>query len=51
MFTGSLRFNLDPFDKHSDDRLVTLLQRASMDKYSLDFKVMEDGKNLSVGER
>ena len=52
MFTGSLRFNLDPFNKHSDEKLSSLLKKAAMDKKcDLDFKVEEDGKNLSVGER
>ena len=52
MFTGSLRFNLDPFNKHSDEKLSSLLKKAAIDKKcDLDFKVEEDGKNLSVGER
>ena len=55
LFTGTLRFNIDPFNEHSDDRVIQLLKRAGLDHLlnheSLNFKVQEEGKNLSVGER
>ena len=81
LFTGTLRFNLDPFDEHPDERLLELIKKAGLDvllnqretnqendakqtkndsrvddggKFKgliLNFKVQEEGKNLSVGER
>ena len=71
MFTGSLRFNLDPFEENSDERITELIKKAGLEyllegvskkelkeKHStssegkgLGFKVQEEGKNLSVGER
>ena len=102
MFSGSLRFNLDPFDEATDDRITELIKKAGLeyllegkskveleeekkalakkletapdssdegstadateegqedkkdedeDGKGLKFKVKEEGKNLSVGER
>ena len=102
MFSGSLRFNLDPFDEANDDRITELIKKAGLeyllegkskveleeekkalakklenqhpdlsdegstadateedikeegddeDGKGLKFKVKEEGKNLSVGER
>jgi len=31
LFTGSLRFNLDPFDQHSDERLMELIKKAGLE--------------------
>ena len=51
------RYNLDPFDKYSDDELWTALERAHLkDTISnLPLKllapVVENGENFSVGER
>ena len=84
MFSGTLRFNLDPFDEASDERITDLIKKANLeyilegkskqeleqeqkakdkenpvakatkvadDDKGLNFKVKEEGKNLSVGER
>ena len=57
MFKGSLRFNLDPFDQHTDGDLwqaleaVELKRRIETLPYKLDSSVTEDGKNFSAGER
>jgi ABC-type multidrug transport system fused ATPase/permease subunit len=61
LFSGSLRDNLDPFRRHSDQQLREGLQRChlqdliSYDSGSkgggLDMAVEENGANLSVGQR
>lgn len=59
LFSGSVRTNLDPFDKFSDDRICNVLERvglldASNSKgpvKSLDDKVTSGGSNFSVGQR
>ena len=75
MFTGTLRYNLDPFEESSNERITQLIKKAGLEyllegvskkelkeiskKQSqtesegkgLEFKVQEEGKNLSVGER
>ena len=32
LFAGSVRFNLDPMDKHSDEEMLSLLRRAGLEK-------------------
>ena len=57
LFSGSLRMNLDPFNKHSDRELWNSLELAHLRAYAtslpggLDFIVSEGGGNLSVGQR
>ena len=73
LFTGTLRFNVDPFNQHTDERIVELIRNAGLESLlvqgesdessstkgtstkpgenSLAFKIKEEGKNLSVGER
>ena len=75
MFTGTLRYNLDPFKQNKDERIIELLKIAGLEyllhgvskKGSVakeiseayeakiggldDFKVQEQGSNLSLGER
>ncbi len=60
LFTGTLRFNIDPIGKASDDQIVDLLKRAGLDDLlsrsvggssGLDMAVSEGGSNLSVGEK
>lgn len=57
MFTGTLRFNLDPEEKTSDERIVELLREANLDDLlAKDPKgiyqdITENGANLSSGER
>eukprot|EP00117_Sycon_ciliatum_P013217 scpid14143/ scgid13961/ Multidrug resistance-associated protein 5; ATP-binding cassette sub-family C member 5; Multi-specific organic anion transporter C; SMRP; pABC11 len=57
LFVGTIRYNLDPFDKHSDEALERALQQThlkdTIDQLpnGLDTEVLENGENFSVGER
>ncbi|EGT53593.1 hypothetical protein CAEBREN_25075 [Caenorhabditis brenneri] len=57
VFSGTLRFNLDPFHQYSDEQIWTCLdicqlkQFAQDDEKTLDRYIAEGGKNMSVGER
>uniref|UniRef100_A0A8R1HNH1 Uncharacterized protein n=1 Tax=Caenorhabditis japonica TaxID=281687 RepID=A0A8R1HNH1_CAEJA len=57
VFSGTLRFNLDPFRQYSDDdiwrclEICQLKQFAQDDERTLDKFIAEGGKNMSVGER
>ena len=53
LFEGSVRFNLDPLGAHGDERLWQVLQRVQLAHAvrSLDDAVLEDGVNLSAGQR
>ncbi|XP_041482958.1 multidrug resistance-associated protein 5-like isoform X1 [Lytechinus variegatus] len=57
LFIGTVRYNLDPFDEHSDESIWRALERTHMkDTISkLDQQLMapviENGENFSVGER
>lgn len=57
LFSGSLRYNLDPFDKYSDDQLWRSLQLSHLHQFvhqlpaGLQHEVNEGGSNLSVGQR
>ncbi|KAG9352356.1 hypothetical protein JZ751_020769 [Albula glossodonta] len=57
LFIGSVRYNLDPFDDHSDEEIWQALERTYMKESisnlpeKLDSAVVENGENFSVGER
>ncbi|KAK4259872.1 hypothetical protein QN277_006160 [Acacia crassicarpa] len=57
LFSGTVRFNLDPFSEHTDAELWEALERAhlkdviSRNSFGLDFEVSEQGENFSVGQR
>ncbi|CAG2181441.1 unnamed protein product, partial [Oppiella nova] len=57
LFTGTLRMNLDPFNRYSDSQLWTALELAHLKKYAnsleagLDHQISEGGDNLSVGQK
>ncbi len=58
LFSGSVRTNLDPFEHHSDEKLVEVLQRVGLwmtEQFScirsLSDDVQQDGENFSVGQR
>jgi len=57
LFSGSLRENLDPFSLYPDADIGTALKRAHLlhlcpsATAAADFKIEENGRNLSVGER
>ena len=62
MFSGTLRYNLDPFDSYSDVELWEVLDRVQLKKIlmdvnsifhesKLDYMLSERGENISVGQR
>jgi len=57
LFASSLRKNLDPFEKFSDQQIWTALEEVQLKntiqntKGGLDFTIAECGSSLSVGER
>ena len=52
MFSGTLRMNLDPFDKHTDDELWQALEHAHLKAFvqglsaKLQHECTEGGENL-----
>ncbi|CAG5118189.1 unnamed protein product [Candidula unifasciata] len=57
LFSGTLRFNIDPFGTHSDDEIWTTLEYAKLKSFvaelpgGLSYLCEEGGQNLSVGQR
>uniref|UniRef100_A0A8C6MEE9 ABC-type glutathione-S-conjugate transporter n=1 Tax=Nothobranchius furzeri TaxID=105023 RepID=A0A8C6MEE9_NOTFU len=57
LFSGTLRMNLDPFDKFSDENIWRVLELSHLKDYitgleeGLQHEVAEGGENLSVGQR
>ncbi|XP_044496376.1 ABC transporter C family member 2-like isoform X4 [Mangifera indica] len=57
LFSGTVRFNLDPFSEHNDADLWEALERAYLkdvirkNSFGLDAEVSERGENFSVGQR
>jgi ABC-type multidrug transport system fused ATPase/permease subunit len=59
MFTGTLKFNLDPEKQVNDDRIYQILKAAQLDQVfekdpqqrSLEMEITENGANLSSGEK
>ncbi|CAL5201249.1 unnamed protein product [Lathyrus oleraceus] len=57
LFSGTVRFNLDPFTEHNDADLWEALERAHLkdvirrNSFGLDAQVSEGGDNFSVGQR
>ncbi|RCN37904.1 ABC transporter, ATP-binding protein [Ancylostoma caninum] len=57
LFSGSLRFNLDPFQRHSDSEIWHALELANLKSFALaqpaqlDHEITEGGENISVGQR
>jgi ABC-type multidrug transport system fused ATPase/permease subunit len=57
LYSGTLRYNLDPFDQHSDEELWLVLEQAGMKETVMQMPdqllaaVAEGGDNFSVGER
>ena len=41
LFSGTLRFNLDPFDEVSDDRIIDMIKKAGLE-YLLDGKSKQE---------
>ena len=57
LFSGTLRTNLDPFHRHTDDGLWLALEHAHLKEFvrslpaGLEHEASEGGENLSVGQR
>ncbi|KAI3501347.1 hypothetical protein L1887_29213 [Cichorium endivia] len=57
LFSGSVRYNLDPLSEHSDHELWKVLEKCQLreaihdKKEGLDSLVVEDGSNWSLGQR
>ncbi|CAF93260.1 unnamed protein product, partial [Tetraodon nigroviridis] len=57
LFSGSLRMNLDPFDKYSDEEIWKSLEYSHLKTFvsglpnKLNHECSEGGENLSVGQR
>ena len=57
LFSGTLRLNLDPFNKYSDVDLWQTLKISHLDSFvsslkeGLEHTITEGGENLSVGQR
>lgn len=57
LFSGTLRYNLDPFDEYSDDKLWMALDEVKLKEMvkelpaGLASKISEGGTNFSVGQR
>ncbi|PAA59379.1 hypothetical protein BOX15_Mlig000262g4 [Macrostomum lignano] len=57
LFAGSLRWNLDPFDRHTDDEVWSALETAHLKSWAsgletgLSHPISEGGANLSLGQR
>ncbi|KAK4485343.1 hypothetical protein RD792_007980 [Penstemon davidsonii] len=57
LFTGTVRFNLDPLGQHSDQEIWEVLEKCQLKEAvqekteGLDSAVVEDGSNWSMGRR
>lgn len=57
LFSASVRFNLDPFDEHSDDDIWHVLEEIHLKEHidslpnKLNEAVADGGENFSVGQR
>ncbi|XP_054455373.1 ATP-binding cassette sub-family C member 3 isoform X2 [Anoplopoma fimbria] len=57
LFSGTLKMNLDPFEKYTDEDMWRALQQSHLHKFvsnqpaKLELECSEGGENLSVGQR
>ncbi|CAO1302137.1 unnamed protein product [Diamesa tonsa] len=57
LFSGSMRYNLDPFDEYADEKLWSALEEVKLKEVvselpaGLNTKISEGGSNFSVGQR
>jgi len=57
IYSGTIRFNLDPFNKHTEAEIWHALQLAHLEEFvraldgDLEFLCAEHGENLSAGQR
>jgi len=57
LFSGTMRYNLDPFDEYGDEKLWNSLEEVKLREMvanmatGLETKIIEGGSNFSVGQR
>lgn len=57
LFSGTIRYNLDPFGNNSDDDIWKALDEVALKSYvqslneGLNYKICDNGINLSVGQK
>ncbi|KAL3266144.1 hypothetical protein HHI36_010329 [Cryptolaemus montrouzieri] len=56
LFSGTLRYNLDPLQEFDDNVLYKALEKVELGKTSkefknLDYHILEEGSNLSLGQK
>jgi len=57
LFSGTIRFNMDPFDEHTDEEIWEALENAGLKQTiselegKLESEVRANGENFSVGQR
>lgn len=57
LFSGTLRFNLDPFNVYTDAKIWETLENSHLREFAsnlangLDHEISEGGENISVGQR
>uniref|UniRef100_A0A674JRT1 ATP binding cassette subfamily C member 3 n=1 Tax=Terrapene triunguis TaxID=2587831 RepID=A0A674JRT1_9SAUR len=57
LFSGTLKMNLDPFNKYSEDEIWKALELSHLKRFvsskpnTLEYECSEGGENLSVGQR
>lgn len=53
LFSATIRYNLDPFEQHTDDQIWNALEYVELKEeiHGLQFMVSEGGSNFSVGQR
>ncbi|KAG5331515.1 MRP4 protein, partial [Acromyrmex charruanus] len=51
LFSESLRYNLDPFNRYDDIKLWEVLRQVELNDVALDHDIFSGGHNFSVGQR
>ena len=57
LIEGTLKFNIDPFNNYTDDKIIEVLKKINFDyivnknPLGLEQIIAEEGSNLSVGEK
>ena len=55
LIEGTLRENVDPAHNFSDEKIISVLTEVGLDDFmegkNLDYKIENDGNNISIGEK